>query len=126
MTEGGETGYDLWAAGFPGLGSKLDDVDGDTLTSLMEYALGKHPLEPDLAGNPTGGFTGGQLLLTVNKGGDADDDPDLTYIIEASTDLDTWSTEDTIPVPGGPPGTLTVAYTGTAQRAHLRLRVVLN
>lgn len=126
MAEGGETDYDLWAARFPGLGSKLDDVDGDTLTSLMEYALGKHPLEPDPTGNPTGGFTGGQLLLTVNKGVEAEDDPDLTYIIEASTDLDTWSTEDTIPVPGGPPGTLTVAYTGTAQRAHLRLRVVLN
>ncbi|MGI9241651.1 MAG: lamin tail domain-containing protein, partial [Verrucomicrobiales bacterium] len=124
LPEGGDTAYDLWAAGYPGLGSQLDDVDGDTLTTIMEYALGKNPLLPDLSGNPIGGMSGGQLLLTVDKGTEADADPNLTYIIEASTDLNTWSTDDTTVVPG-PPGTLTVAYSGAAPRAHLRLRVVL-
>ena len=126
VSNGTATGnaYDTWASEFPGIGSPLDDDDCDGLSNLLEYALGKSPLSPDRDGIPLGEIVGGQLQLTITKGAEAGADNSLTYAVEASTDLQTWSTVDTTVVEDSAT-TLTVSYTGEGTRVYLRLRVEL-
>jgi len=122
---GGPAGYATWAAGFPGIQSPLSDDDCDGLINVVEYALGKHPLVPDRDGVPGGGIVGGQLRLSISKGSEASADAALSYAVEASTDLAGWSGDDTTVLISNA-STLSVAYTGAATRAYLRLRVELN
>lgn len=124
MGEINDTPYDTWAAGFNGLGSRLDDVDNDGLLTIVEYALGKNPLVPDRDGLPEGMLVNGQMQISVPKGAPANTDPALSYLVEASTDLQNWSAADTSELTNDA-ATLTVAYIGAATRVYLRLSVQL-
>ncbi len=62
------------------------DFDKDGLSNLVEYALG---LNPTTSSVPAGTFIGGVLSFT--KGSEAFANGDLTYEIETSTTLATWS-----------------------------------
>jgi hypothetical protein len=80
---------------------------GDGVPNLIKYALGLDPLTVASAGQlPSGGVQpdGGQnyLTLTVNRAAQA---PDITYTVEVSGDLRTWSS--------GPPFTVTLVNTAT-------------
>lgn len=120
----GGSDYATWAAGFPGIGTSADDDDCDGLVNLLEYALGKNPLAPDRDGIPSGMMVAGQMQLTVAKGSEAGADATLSYSVEVSTDLNAWSTAETSVLVSNAT-VLTVAYTGTAPRVYLRLRVVV-
>ena len=124
MSEGGDTPYEIWAGGFPGVGSRLDDDDCDGLTTVMEYALGKSPLVADRDGVPTVMLAGGKPQLTISKGAEGGADPALSYTVEVSTDMTNWSTADTNVITDDA-ATLTVEYTGAATRAYMRLVVEL-
>lgn len=119
-----DTPYDTWAAGFSGLGSRLDDADDDGLVSIVEYALGKNPLTPDRDGAPSGMLVGGQMQLSITKGSEGGADPALSYVVEVSSDLQNWSTNDTS-VLTDDAATLVVAYSGSETRIYMRLRVEL-
>jgi Bacterial Ig-like domain len=62
------------------------DADGDGIANILEYALG---LSPTTANSAPGTFTSGTLSFT--KGTEALTNGDLTYVIETSTDLSTWT-----------------------------------
>jgi len=70
----------------------LADPDGDGLPNLLEYALGTDPNVANVGGLPAADFetdaNGDYLTLTVNKNPSA---TDVTYIVEVSGDLATWS-----------------------------------
>jgi len=117
------SGYSTWATGFTGIGDPDDDDDNDGLDNLAEYALGKNPLISD----PTPGLLpsvngGGNLQVNIGKGVDAGADPQLTYEVEASTDLISWSTADTVVVDDDNTE-IVVEYTGASTVVFMRLRV---
>ena len=64
------------------------------------------------------------MQLTVAKGAEGGADPALTYVVEVSTDLAIWATDDTSTLTDDA-ATLTVAYTGAATRVYMRLKVTL-
>ena len=64
------------------------DPDGDGSLNLLEYALGSDPM---LAGGNNSlavAISGGHLHVSFNRNNSA---TDLTYLVETSTDLATWS-----------------------------------
>ena len=83
----GTANYTSWATanginGEPATG----DFDKDGLSNLVEYALG---LNPTTSSVPAGTFIGNTLSFT--KGSEAFPNGDVTYEIETSTTLVTWS-----------------------------------
>jgi len=70
------------------------DFDKDSLTNLVEYALGSNPTTSSV---PAGTFAGG--VLTFNKGTAAKTNGDVNYVIETSTDLTVWSPQVTQSAP---------------------------
>lgn len=87
------TTFDSWATTHGVTASNVEDPDSDGINNLLEYALDLDPNANESAsGLPTvapendGGTD--YLTLTYRKNLDA---PDLTYTIETSTDLTTWS-----------------------------------
>jgi len=119
------SGYDMWAAGFPGIGARTDDDDCDGIDNVLEYALGKNPLTPDRDGVPLSGIVDGQLRVSVTKGAEASSDPNLTIFVDVSTDLTEWTNAD-LEVITNNATTLTVGYTGAATRVYLRVRASLS
>jgi 1-phosphatidylinositol phosphodiesterase len=109
----------------PGNNLPGDDPDDDGLPNLIEYALDTHPLVP----NPTpitSDFMAidGRLYLrlTIPKNQAA---THLEYVVEASSDLSSWSTEQTV-VLGDTPGQGIVrddTSTDASDRRFMRLRV---
>jgi hypothetical protein len=89
-------GYTGWAGLFGGagvIGSKTNDPDGDCLANLGEYAQG---------GNPTNGMDVGVVPELVNDGGtlryihvQRNDDTNLVYTLESTTNLVSGSWADT-------------------------------
>ncbi|MEZ5414237.1 MAG: immunoglobulin domain-containing protein [Opitutaceae bacterium] len=65
------------------------DPDRDGLTNLLEYALGLDPMDTDTASLPEAGSSTTDWTYTYTRPADR---PDLTYEVEYSTDLATWST----------------------------------
>jgi hypothetical protein len=61
----------------------------DGLTNLVKYALGLDPKINATTGLPTVSAAGGNWIYTYTRPTSA---PDITYAVEASTDLVTWST----------------------------------
>ena len=71
----------------PGSG-ELDDFDFDGLVNAVEYALGLNPLVFDVSLHPNPIAEGGDLTLSYNKNTLLGD---VTYQVEYSVDLQTWS-----------------------------------
>ena len=95
------------------------DDDRDGLSNLLEYALGRNPRQPDFAGAIPIARVGDHLTATIAK------QPFANYVVEASGDLQTWSTTDTT-VLHNDATTLTVRdnySTENAPNRFLRIRV---
>lgn len=67
------------------ISGKLADPDGDSLTNLLEYALVLDPKSPD-ASSGQKMLDESRLFYTRRSGV-----PDLSFTVETSTDLQTWS-----------------------------------
>jgi autotransporter-associated beta strand protein len=104
-----------------GNGANLADSDADGLPNLVEYALGTNPVAAN-ASPVVLGIATGQLTLTFSPVVDAN----LTYVIEASSDLTgAWTVVNTYPAFTS---TSPVTYTDAAllsvtPRRFLRLKV---
>lgn len=66
------------------------DPDGDGYSNFLEYALGLEPNNPDSIGLPEVGATATELTYTYARPADR---ADVTYAVEVSHDLVTWTTE---------------------------------
>ena len=69
----------------------LADWEGDGIRNILEYALNLEPLSPDANAQPPVTIEDGYLTLSYVPKSWA---TDLTYIVEASTDLVNWSATD--------------------------------
>lgn len=65
------------------------DPDGDGIRNTLEYALNNNPNAKDAASLPTTAVEGGNLTLTYRKNLAA---TDVTYVVEESTTMGTWTT----------------------------------
>ncbi|MCC6414443.1 MAG: immunoglobulin domain-containing protein, partial [Opitutaceae bacterium] len=104
----------------------MADPDGDGLGNLMEYALGLEPKADDITGRPEMGATTTDWTYTYTRPADR---PDLTYEVEASTDLATWSTSGVTlaRTAAGPTETWQAAVPfGTGDQVFLRLKITQN
>ena len=96
---GGSDGltYAAWAALYPGAaGNPAGDPDGDGIGNLLEYAFGGNPSAPGRGILPqsgvqsltVNGVAANYLTISFNRPTDVDD---LTYHVEFSADMVTWS-----------------------------------
>jgi hypothetical protein len=69
-----------------GNGADAFDADTDGIANLIEYATGTVPTAADSGAPVTVAVVGGVLTLTFNH----IDDPQLDYVIEASSSLTAW------------------------------------
>jgi hypothetical protein len=68
------------------------DPDGDGILNLLEYALGSDPNAASAGATLSAAVSGGHFQVSFNRNASA---TDLTYEIESSPDLMTWSTATT-------------------------------
>jgi len=95
--------FATWIAGYTVSDSTpAGNPSHDGLSNLVKYALG---LNPTVSAQPAGTLSSG--TLTFSKGDMAQGDSNLTYSIEESTDLVTWTT----PTGTSPSGTVSNAPT---------------
>jgi hypothetical protein len=112
-----------WISGYS-VGTKTaatDDPDGDGLANLLEYALGTAPDSSASRPNLTSQISDLKLQLTFTP-----QRSDVTYTIEASSDLSDWSNQTVLTgLTLGTPYTYTdtVALGGTTTKRFLRLKV---
>lgn len=113
------SGYSLPADG-TGAGALSADPDGDGLSNLLEYALGGNPASNASAPAPQTEVADNSLQLVFFRARS-----DLTYQVEGSSDLSTWSTLATNPGQVGTNVTVPdpVALDSAQPRRFLRLRV---
>jgi fibronectin-binding autotransporter adhesin len=113
------TNYFTWASanGIPGQPAS-GDFDNDGLSNLVEYALGKNPTT---SSTPAGTLASGTVIYT--KGADAIANGDVSWVIEQSINLSTWSPMVTQAAGSASP---TISYTlPTGQsKVFTRLKVV--
>jgi hypothetical protein len=64
------------------------DPDGDGMVNLLEYALGSDPLIAGAGNSLSAAVIGGHAQVSFNRNASA---TDLTYVLEASSDLSTWT-----------------------------------
>lgn len=120
--------FGAWMEGidWQGVDSAHDaDADGDGLPNLLEYALGRDPLRADGTGAGSLGRDAatGRLTLTFTRIAD----PALTYAVEASTDLKTWTPVSVSTGAANVAGVVTVTDTDSAAVGRfLRLLVSVN
>ncbi len=101
-------------------GANTADPDNDGLNNLLEYAIGGDPLVASTSANPV--VSGANpLSITFNRVADGS----ITYVVEASNDLTTWTQVFTS---NGTGGQVTVQDPGptNGNRRFLRVRVTLN
>jgi hypothetical protein len=102
-----------------GSGADSADPDNDGRANLLEYATGTLPNSADSGSVVAVARSGNVLTLTFNRIGDSS----LSYVVEASNNLTTWSTVQTYP---GVAGTTTYTDNVTltsGTRRFLRLKV---
>jgi hypothetical protein len=76
-----------------GAAADTADPDGDGLKNLLEYALGSNPLVANTNPlTPVGRDAGGNLTFTFFRAR-----PDVTYIVQGSTNLQSWADLNTNP-----------------------------
>ncbi len=86
--------YDAWIAGYylgitdQAVIGPVADPDRDGVQNILEYALGMNPASSDAPLLPTVALVGDHLLLTYHRV----PVPGITFAVEASDDLLTWST----------------------------------
>lgn len=132
---GTPTGYQAWLQtnGLPmdgsGSGSPTATPANDGLQNLIKYALGLPAGATEPINIPTCGMESDFLNLTYTR--PEPPPPGITYIVEASGDLLTWSSADTLPLSSTALGnqlTLVVRdrmAAGPQSKRFLRLRVTL-
>jgi hypothetical protein len=99
-----------------GLGA---DFDHDGIPTLLEYALGSHPQHHDLNALPTAlRLPQGQLALTFYRAR-----TDVTYVVEASYDLVTWTPLSTPIIGSGQYQTITDTAPANSTKRFIRLSV---
>jgi chondroitin AC lyase len=103
-----------------GTAANTADPDGDGLVNLLEYALDLDPLAASATNMSTALNANGKLSLTFFRARPASE---LTYTVQASSDLVTWT--DLITNPGSFDQNVTVtdAPPAGAPRRFMRLRV---
>jgi hypothetical protein len=69
-------------------GNAEEDLDGDTVSALLEYALGSSDLESDQTVLPAMGVTGTEVVFSYTRNLAADD---VVYHVETSNDLKSWA-----------------------------------
>ncbi|MCS6243853.1 MAG: hypothetical protein H2172_08375 [Opitutus sp.] len=111
----------LGSATATGNAADLADPDGDGIPNLLEYALGLSPSTTNPTGLPTSTLDPtGKLTLTFLRARS-----DVTYTVQGSSDLATWT--DLATNPGTVSQTVAVAVTDKppvgATKRFLRLRV---
>ena len=92
------------------------DPAGDGMSNLLKYALGADPLASGVQQLPTATTVGGKLELTFTRARS-----DVTYLVEGSSDLQTWSTLATNPGVVGQ--SVTVQDTASSTPRFLRLQI---
>lgn len=105
-----------------GSAANLADPDSDGLCNLIEYALGTSPVSAASKKNPVPGTSGNFLTLTFQRA-----QPDVSYIVEGSSDLVSWAAIATDPGTVGQTVTVTDTVpisSASPARRFLRLRVV--
>lgn len=102
-----------------GNAANLADPDGDGITNLLEYALDGDPANPASAPLPVASISGLKLQLTFLRARS-----DISYLVQASSDLATWSDLVTNPGTVGQSVTVTdlINLTGVTPR-FLRLKI---
>jgi mono/diheme cytochrome c family protein len=98
-----------------------DDPDGDSYSNLLEYALGSHPNQSGDIVIPAFVRDGNTLSLSYPRMRS-----ELSYLVEASPNLSSWSTAGVvqdITTPVGQTATATMAVPAETERVFLRLRV---
>jgi uncharacterized delta-60 repeat protein len=110
--------YDQWKTDwdFPVSLLDNDDADADGIGLFLEYALGLDPRVSDRSSIPSGNILGSVLAMTYPKVR-----PELSYLVEASTDLAGWSSIG-VNQGSGPYPTAWTAV-GSSRNLFLRLRV---
>ena len=104
-----------------GIAADNADPDGDGVPNLLEYALGTDPNSASSVTRPAVQVSGSRLQLTFAR-----TRADVTYIVEASSDLASWSAIATNPGTVGQSVTVTDTVdlsTASPPRRFLRLRV---
>ena len=82
-------GYAAWAAGIAWGGADADpgaDADSDSLSNLMEYALGGNPLSNALTPVPVMELPGSRLQLTFFRARG-----EIIYNVQSSSNLTSWT-----------------------------------
>lgn len=122
--------YGSWAIANNVTGLPNDDDDGDGISNLMEFALLGDPLIPDSSILPTVSISDDFLTLTFDRPIAADG---LTYIVEFSTDLQSWNDQNSLQLFSTPStaGSLTQIWRyqsdlQTSPGAFARLRVTVD
>lgn len=123
--------YDAWAvrtlnSADPLITGMLRDPDKDGLTNLLEFALGLNPADGKTLGLPVASTSGGTLSITYQRYTGCG----LTYIVEVSTDLVSWSSTTVSESMTSSAGTLQnwtavdSAPVSSSERRYMRVRVV--
>ena len=94
------------------------DADADSVPNLLEYALGTNPTAATSRTLPVLGLSGNLITLTFDRVRS-----DVTYIVEGSNNLATWTPIATNPGNVGSNVTVPDNATGNPSQRFLRLRI---